>query len=87
MDQVLKEADFVSLHLPLMPETRGFINKERLALMKPTAILVNTARGAIIDEAALAGHAEGRGRSTAPGWTSTPPSRRRTARCWAARGR
>jgi D-3-phosphoglycerate dehydrogenase len=54
VDQVLKEADFLSLHLPLMPETRGFINKERLALMKPTAILVNTARGAIIDEAALA---------------------------------
>jgi D-3-phosphoglycerate dehydrogenase / 2-oxoglutarate reductase len=54
VDQVLKEADFLSLHLPLMDETRGFINKERLALMKPTAILVNTARGAIIDEAALA---------------------------------
>jgi len=54
VDQVLREADFVSLHLPLMPETRGFINKTRLAMMKPTAILVNTARGAIIDEAALA---------------------------------
>jgi len=54
VDQVLEEADFVSLHLPLMPETRGFINAERLARMKPTAILVNTARGAIIDEAALA---------------------------------
>ncbi len=50
VEQVLKEADFLSLHLPLMEETRGFINKERLALMKPTAILVNTARGAIIDE-------------------------------------
>ncbi len=54
VDQVLKEADFLSLHLPLMEETRGFINKARLSLMKPTAILVNTARGAIIDEAALA---------------------------------
>jgi D-3-phosphoglycerate dehydrogenase len=53
-EQVLREADFISLHLPLMEETRGFINKERLALMKPTAILVNTARGAIIDEGALA---------------------------------
>jgi D-3-phosphoglycerate dehydrogenase len=54
VEQVMKEADFVSIHMPLMPETRGFINAEKIALMKPTAILVNTARGAIIDEDALA---------------------------------
>ncbi|OHV80423.1 hydroxyacid dehydrogenase [Rhizobium sp. LCM 4573] len=50
---VLKAADVVSLHCPLMPQTHHLINAERLALMKPTAFLVNTARGAVVDEAAL----------------------------------
>jgi glyoxylate reductase len=52
-DQLLQESDFVSLHSPLRPETRHQIGKRELALMKPTAFLINTARGAIVDEAAL----------------------------------
>jgi glyoxylate reductase len=54
LDQLLEEADFVSLHCPLTPATRGLIGAAELARMKPTAILVNTARGPIVDEAALA---------------------------------
>src|SRR5574340_377485 len=54
IEQVMREADFVSVHMPLSDETRGIINAEKLALMKPSAIIVNTARGAIIDEDALA---------------------------------
>jgi glyoxylate reductase len=53
LDQLLRESDFVSVHSPLKPETHHQIGKRELALMKPTAFLVNTARGAIIDEAAL----------------------------------
>jgi glyoxylate reductase len=54
LDQLLEESDFVSLHSPLRPETRHQIGGRELALMKPTAFLINTARGAIVDEAALA---------------------------------
>jgi len=54
LDEGLRQADIVSLHIPLSSETRGLINAKRLALMKPTAVLVNTARGPIVDEAALA---------------------------------
>jgi glyoxylate reductase len=53
VDEVLKIADVVSLHVPLTPQTTHLINKERLSLMKPTAYLVNTARGPVVDENAL----------------------------------
>jgi len=49
----LEEADLVTLHVPLTGETKHMIGKEQLALMKRTAILVNTSRGGIVDEAAL----------------------------------
>jgi glyoxylate reductase len=54
LHEALGEADFVSLHLPLTPQTRHLIDAAALAAMKPTAILVNTARGAIVDQVALA---------------------------------
>ena len=50
---LLRESDVVTLHLPLFPETRHYISAKELALMKPTAILVNAARGPIVDERAL----------------------------------
>jgi phosphoglycerate dehydrogenase-like enzyme len=57
---LLREADVVSVHCPLTAETRHIIGREQLKLMKPTAILVNTARGQVIDEAALVEALEGR---------------------------
>jgi glyoxylate reductase len=54
LEDLLAEADFVSLHVNLSPETRHLINRERLQRMKPTAVLVNTSRGPVIDEEALA---------------------------------
>ncbi len=53
LDELLSEADIVSIHTPLTEKTKGLINREKLALMKPTAILVNTARGPIVDTEAL----------------------------------
>jgi lactate dehydrogenase-like 2-hydroxyacid dehydrogenase len=53
LEQVLAEADFVSLHCPATPETRHLMNRERLGRMRPGAILINTARGDVVDEAAL----------------------------------
>jgi phosphoglycerate dehydrogenase-like enzyme len=49
-DQLAKEADFLSLHVPMTPESRYLINKRTLALMKPTAFLVNTSRGGLVNE-------------------------------------
>ena len=54
MDELLERSDFVTLHTPLTPETRGLIDDAALRLMKPTAYLVNTARGPIVDTDALA---------------------------------
>jgi D-3-phosphoglycerate dehydrogenase len=53
LDTLLEHADVVSINLTLAHETHGFLNKERIARMKPGAILINTARGALVDEAAL----------------------------------
>ena len=53
LEQVLEEADFVSLHCPATPETRHLMNRDRLRRMRPTAFLINTARGDVVDEAAL----------------------------------
>lgn len=53
LDDLLAEADFVTLHTPLTPETRHLIHRGRLRRMKPTSVLVNTSRGAVVDEAAL----------------------------------
>ena len=53
LDELLRESDFVSVHLRLNPETNGLLSKERLALMKPSAFLINTARGALVDQEAL----------------------------------
>jgi (S)-sulfolactate dehydrogenase len=55
IDAVLQEADVVTLHVPLTPQTRALIDAGRIASMKADAILINTARGGIVDEAALAG--------------------------------
>ncbi len=52
-ETLLKEADFISIHVPLMPSTRHYIGKEELKLMKKTAVLINTSRGPVVDEKAL----------------------------------
>ena len=52
-EQILKEADFISLHVPLLPSTRHLISEKELNMMKKTAILINTARGPVVDEVAL----------------------------------
>jgi D-2-hydroxyacid dehydrogenase (NADP+) len=53
VDRLLRESDFVVLHCPLTDETRGLIDARRLALMRPSAYLINVARGGCVDEPAL----------------------------------
>ncbi len=53
LDEMLAQADFVSVHTPLTPETRNLMNRERFAAMKPTAILINTSRGPVVETEAL----------------------------------
>jgi D-3-phosphoglycerate dehydrogenase / 2-oxoglutarate reductase len=54
LDELLRRSDFISIHLPKTPETNGLIGERELGLVKPTAILVNAARGGLVDEHALA---------------------------------
>jgi phosphoglycerate dehydrogenase-like enzyme len=54
LDELFSQSDFISIHCPLTPQTRHLVNEQRLRMMKPRAMIVNTARGPIIDEAALA---------------------------------
>ena len=74
LDDVLRQSDFVTLHLPAMPETERIIDAAKLTLMQPTAFLINTGRGNLIDEDALyaavkSGEIAGAGIDT---WTSEP---------------
>jgi D-3-phosphoglycerate dehydrogenase len=66
LDDVIANSDFVSLHVPLLPETRGLVNREFLAKMKTGAMLINTSRGEVVEEASLhqaleSGHLAGAG--------------------------
>jgi D-3-phosphoglycerate dehydrogenase len=54
LDEVLEQADFISIHVPLTDETRGICGADALRRMKPTAFVVNASRGGVVDEAALA---------------------------------
>ena len=77
LDDLLIDADVVSIHAALTPKTENLLDAEHLALMKPTAILINTARGGIVDEGALAkalreGQLAGAGIDA---WATEPPSR------------
>ena len=54
LETLFRQSDVVSLHCPLTPETKNLVNAQRLALMKPTAFLLNTSRGPLVDERALA---------------------------------
>src|SRR5262249_50306844 len=54
LDTLFRESDVLSLHCPLTPQTKNLVNAPRLSLMKPTAFLLNTSRGPLVDEAALA---------------------------------
>jgi len=83
LDQAMTEGDFVCIHMPANDETRGAIDAAKIALMKPTAILVNTARGTIVDEDALADALQ-EGRIFGAGldvYATEPPQNSRLLRC------
>jgi D-3-phosphoglycerate dehydrogenase len=83
IEHVMRQADFVCLHMPVTEETRRSIDADKIALMKPTAILVNTARGALVDEDALADALE-EGRIFGAGldvYATEPPTDSRLLRC------
>ena len=87
-DELLTRSDVLSIHLVLSERTRGLIGADELAQMQPTAFLVNTSRGPIVDEPALIAALRSHGRSPAPASTSTTTSRcRLTASCSASRTR
>ena len=76
LDELLRTADVVSLHVPLLSSTTGLIGARELALMKPNAVLIQVARGGVVDEAALAEHlkAGGLGGAAVDVYSTEPPS-------------
>jgi phosphoglycerate dehydrogenase-like enzyme len=76
LDQLLEAADVVSLHVPLLPSTTGLIGSRELARMKRDAVLIQAARGGIVDEAALAEHlkAGGLGGAAVDVYSTEPPT-------------
>ena len=82
LEDLLRGSDYVCVCCALTPETRHLLNAERLALMKPTAYLINVARGPIVDQAALTGALQQR-RIAGAGLDVFEQSRStRTTRCW-----
>jgi len=76
LDQLLQSADVVSLHVPLTPSTTALIGSRELALMKPDAVLIQAARGGVVDEAALAAHLQsgGLGGAAVDVYSTEPPA-------------
>ncbi|KAI8711094.1 hypothetical protein NCS52_01484800 [Fusarium sp. LHS14.1] len=88
LEQLLKESDIVSVHVPLTPSTRGLISYDRMKLMKASAILINTARGGIVDEGDLTRALE-EGLIAGAGFDcheEEPPTKDRYERLWACPG-
>ena len=85
-DDLLGEADFISIHVALTPETRHLFGAEQFRRMKPTSVLVNSSRGPVIDEAALA-DALRAGGSSRPDWTCSRRSLRSIPACWSSTAR
>ena len=79
LETIYRESDIITLHTPLTPETKNMIGAKELKMMKPSAILINTARGGLVDEAALGRSARRTAPSAAPASTCSPRSRRRRA--------